>query len=789
MSGVRRGERSEVLVSLLTAGATWAAALSWSDLMELPGRFLVPLAIIAVGLSASGILLRRLGCGRLLGIAAQLGIAAALSYLLIAPHPFRLGASGITGLFSDAVDSAATYAAPVSAQAPSIAPLLISLGALLLFLGDALVGWLQRPALLGFPLLLAQVLPFLSTGSTPGVLGYAIAAGCYLAVLALDRSVRLNRWASGFSEEGTGQASEVALGIGALAVTLSVIGALLLPTWSPAQWGHGIGSGRGNDTIKISNPIADLQRDLRRGDDVPLLSVVTDDPDPSYLRIAVLTRFRSATWSAGDRTFPAGQVANGTVPTPPGLTTASQTRVHSYTYQAFKDFDSTWLPTPLTLTEIYAPGKWKYDVNTLDFLAAEDDLTTSALSYRAVAATARLSARQLAAAVPPPPGIQSRYLQLPIDLPAVVTDLADAVASGQPSKFQEAQALQQWFREDGNFTYSLDTDPGNGYAALTRFLSAGDGGRTGYCEQFASAMAVMARARGIPARVAVGFLTPEKTGPNTFVYSAHDLHAWPELYFSGAGWVRFEPTPGARAETVPDYTRARLPQILTPSASASPEEQRPSRGPDTETAPRRSPDATEDSTPLWPWLAVAGSAAALLVLAALPALIRRRRRQHRLAEADVESAWRELRDVCIDLGRPWPYFRSPRQTGQAVAEWFGATPNPHDAAGAEPAVPADRRVLVERPATGPEVNPAATQALALLVRWWEESRYSDSAPRIDAAGLAAAVRECSDALAWGATPRARRRARVWPRSAFTAQRQVASPQEVSRLRMEDSLRG
>ena len=61
--------------------------------------------------------------------------------------------------------------------------------------------------------------------------------------------------------------------------------------------------------------------------------------------------------------------------------------------------------------------------------------------------------------------------------------------------------------------------------------------------QFASTMAVMARTLGIPARVAVGFAPGEKLAKGGYLVGAHDAHAWPELYFQGVGWVRFEPTP------------------------------------------------------------------------------------------------------------------------------------------------------------------------------------------------------------------------------------------------------
>ena len=65
--------------------------------------------------------------------------------------------------------------------------------------------------------------------------------------------------------------------------------------------------------------------------------------------------------------------------------------------------------------------------------------------------------------------------------------------------------------------------------------------RRGYCTQFATAMIMMARAQGIPARMAIGFIPGTREGSSNIV-RASDAHAWPELYFQGSGWLRFEPT-------------------------------------------------------------------------------------------------------------------------------------------------------------------------------------------------------------------------------------------------------
>ena len=258
----------------------------------------------------------------------------------------------------------------------------------------------------------------------------------------------------------------------------------------------------------------------------------------------------------------------------------------------------------------------------MDFLSGDDGLTTEDISYSMTGVELELSAEAMARAPSSGGAVPDALTDLPEDLPQVVEDLTIDVTGEQPTRFQKAQALQEWFRESGGFTYDLNADEGNGSDDLARFLTEGKGGRTGYCEQFASAMAVMARVIGIPSRVAVGFLTPEQIGDETWEYSAWDLHAWPELYFPGSGWVRFEPTPAGRASGVPSYTTERVATINEPTGPASPSasDLLPERNP---AASEQQPDTASDQDANkddagFPWLPVGGgTAGVLLVVGAL----------------------------------------------------------------------------------------------------------------------------------------------------------------------------
>lgn len=136
-----------------------------------------------------------------------------------------------------------------------------------------------------------------------------------------------------------------------------------------------------------------------------------------------------------------------------------------------------------------------------------------------------------------PPEIEL-YLQLPPTLPRRVRDLAQQVAAGAPTPYDKALAIQAFVR---TYSYTLDLPPlPAGRDLVDYFLFDASGG---YCDYYASAMVVMLRAVGVPARLASGFTQGMyDSGRGAYRVTAADAHSWPEVYFAGIGWVEFEPT-------------------------------------------------------------------------------------------------------------------------------------------------------------------------------------------------------------------------------------------------------
>ncbi len=139
-----------------------------------------------------------------------------------------------------------------------------------------------------------------------------------------------------------------------------------------------------------------------------------------------------------------------------------------------------------------------------------------------------------------PPELLARYTQLPGMSPAV-KDLALQVTAGRTSQYDQVVAISDYLKQ--TYPYDLDTPKqGDAQNTVEFFLFEA---KKGYCEHFATAMAVMCRSIGIPARVAVGFDTGEYNSlTGYYEVSGRDAHAWVEVYFPVFGWIEFDPTPG-----------------------------------------------------------------------------------------------------------------------------------------------------------------------------------------------------------------------------------------------------
>jgi transglutaminase-like putative cysteine protease len=141
----------------------------------------------------------------------------------------------------------------------------------------------------------------------------------------------------------------------------------------------------------------------------------------------------------------------------------------------------------------------------------------------------------------PPRGDPQRWLALPPLSPAVAAR-AQALVAGAGSDAERAARIERWLREHGRYTdVPPEIDPGDPRSPVEVFL---DGSLAGHCEYFATAMVVLARSAGLPARLVNGFAGGRRNAFGDFLtLTRADAHAWVEIHYAGAGWVRYDPTP------------------------------------------------------------------------------------------------------------------------------------------------------------------------------------------------------------------------------------------------------
>ncbi|MCS6963624.1 transglutaminase domain-containing protein [Thermoflexus sp.] len=146
-----------------------------------------------------------------------------------------------------------------------------------------------------------------------------------------------------------------------------------------------------------------------------------------------------------------------------------------------------------------------------------------------------------------------RYLQLPSNLDPQIRRLAERITAGYDNPYDKVVALEAWLRRNIRYNENIPAPPPGRDGVVYVLFDI----RQGYCDYYASAMAVMARALGIPARVVSGYAQGEWMPDGRYRVRQRDAHTWVEVYFPGFGWVEFEPT-------------AAQPPILRPQRPLSP---------------------------------------------------------------------------------------------------------------------------------------------------------------------------------------------------------------------------
>lgn len=136
--------------------------------------------------------------------------------------------------------------------------------------------------------------------------------------------------------------------------------------------------------------------------------------------------------------------------------------------------------------------------------------------------------------------IYQRYTALPYEIPERVRTMAKEITTYDSTTYEKVKSLENYLRQNYNYTLTPAYPPPD-QDFVDYFLFDG---KEGYCSYFASALCVMARSIGIPARYVEGFLLPEKTDTLApYQVTNRNAHAWVEVYLEGVGWVTFEPTP------------------------------------------------------------------------------------------------------------------------------------------------------------------------------------------------------------------------------------------------------
>lgn len=666
----RRRWRITLLAALATVSAIYPITTLFSD------SDWFPQSVVIIGLVAGlGVLVRGLTRTRILVPLAQLAVVGYVVLRRFAGDTFDLGiptrgtwdVAGTLG--AEALDTIQRYTVPAPLNEGVTFSLVCAI-ALLAIAVDALAATWRSPAAAGLPLLTAYLITAANGQSALDARFFIVPVAVWLLMLHTTARAQFSRWSTarfnGAAGDEAADASALrslslgAVRLGAVAVAVALVVAAVVPHFPTRYLTEGLGrtSGSGGEgTVGFSTTL-DLTRSLNNSDRSPILKYTTTGIALAPLRVLATSYYTRGEWLVAGRS---GATPAQVQPLPP------PSQRHDYVMQVSNNtLAPPRLAAPYPVVSAETDGSsWRFDTVTRDVIVNRP-VESYTVTY---ADLAPLPAQLREAGPPNSPDITEDDLRLPAGDAEFLRRWAASVTAGADNAFDKAIAIQDQLRDQNRYTYSLDVggdvldQNGRPLDPIRKFYTT----RRGYCVQFATAMIMMARAEGIPARMAIGFL-PGRRVDNAYQVIASDAHSWPELYFQGYGWIRFEPTPGSRSGSPPAYTVAPVGPVPTgvgreaSATGAAPSVQaNPNRG----EADREASTGTAATTSGWSDLLTGRSlvtvvtilvillALFLMPLTAWVARLRRRRRAATRQEI-VEIEWESLISRFDDLGLTTP---------------------------------------------------------------------------------------------------------------------------------------
>jgi hypothetical protein len=365
-----------------------------------------------------------------------------------------------------------------------------------------------------------------------------------LAVVFADSLRRIHGWGPVWSPPGARNrllpsAGRGARRIGAGAVVLAALAPIFVPGFG-SKAVFDLSSINADSRVHVS-PLVEIGAVLNQSDPVEVFQVQSDRP--AYWRMVGLDVLDdTGQWSQAIEQGAAVQEGQQ-------LATGLQGTTITERFTVTHDLGYAWLPIayePSALEQADDSVTWFAHSQTMTVAEPPDQGATYAVqSVYPTPSAIDLEGTPVGSAVQYPD-----ETKLPGPIPRKITDLAQEWTRNDTTVFDRVMSIQRHLTEPAVYRYDTTVSYAPTMQGLSDFLLTD---KRGFCQQFASAMAVMLRSLHIPARVAMGYASGTQITNDTWSVMTTDLHAWVEVPFQGYGWLPFEPTPGKTNPAMATY--------------------------------------------------------------------------------------------------------------------------------------------------------------------------------------------------------------------------------------------